>query len=572
MFPGVSVARPVRAISTGPRETRIRQRRRRFSKRRFFLTAAVLVAFGSNAHADETIHGTTGVVGTVPGLIATFWDDVRSVSETVAVPELGLAAEESPHPAIKPSFTASFEGFLEITQAGLYHFETNGTLSIDDELVTDERTLKVGLHAIRLTYQRQPGELRFGLSWESEYFVDEPVPPTVFWHAKDNSVVVDHSGTFPSPPHRIRKALTDMNCVSCHDSGFLATMHHKFNPDSLLTLIRHANASKWYGAMTGPLLPESETLTELAADLRKLPRGRRVRGESRSNPNRAKNMVGNKTGFACIACHGIKHHLTEAETKGPNLSLIADRVSYDWFVRWMENPGRLKPGVPMPAFFAGQKPAERQENIDALWDYLSLGERMDLPDELTVDLDQFVLKPTDRPLYTRTYMRLPNGRELLRAICVGLPNGVSYSFDAETCQLAYVWTGGFLDMAPHWQNQSGHPTPAIGETFHLASSEEGLRIGNHKPRFRGYELVDGVPRFEFTVGDTAVHLLIDVPSAERLRQTFRIGERSAPINFLRPSPESGIVVSASSGTWRENQLTITDVGDVEFTVIIEREK
>jgi hypothetical protein len=197
---------------------------------------------------------------------------------------------------------------------------------------------------------------------------------------------------------------------------------------------------------------------------------------------------------------------------------------------------------------------------------------MELPDELQADESRFVLKPTDRPLYTRTYMRLPDGRELLRAICVGLPNGVSYCFDAETCQLAYVWAGGFLDMAPHWANQSGHPTPAIGDAFHLAPAGEGLRIGDRKPSFQGYELVDGIPRFEFTFSDATVHLLIDAPSPDLLRQTFSIGKRSDPIVFLAPSPQSRKFMTASLGSWTGNRLTIANLEDVEFTLTIEREK
>jgi hypothetical protein len=212
-------------------------------------------------------------------------------------------------------------------------------------------------------------------------------------------------------------------------------------------------------------------------------------------------MSGTQQGLACIACHDIKHHKTEAESKGPNLALMTERVTYDWFVRWMENPQRHKPGVPMPAFFAGQEPAVRQQNIDALWDYLAQGEKMELPEELHVDPNQFVLKPSTHPIHTRTYIRLPDGRELLRAICVGLPNGISYCFDAETCQLAYVWTGGFLDMAPHWQNQSGMPTPPLGAPFHLAAKDEGILIDGKAPAFLGYEIVDGIPRFEFAVGD-----------------------------------------------------------------------
>jgi hypothetical protein len=530
------------------------------------LVAMVLAAWPLSLAAQEK-DGTLS-----PGLIATFQDDARSVSEMVALPELGLAPGESPHPAVKPGFTARYVGFLEVSQAGSYVFGTQGALSINGQPVAGEIRLGAGRHALLLAHQHAPGELRLGLSWQSEHFVKEPVPPTALWHAPVPPFPENADGTHPAPSHRIRTALAALNCASCHDANFLATMHHRFAPDSLLTLMRHANPPKWYGSLTGPLLEENATLTQLAADLRKLPDSGRVRSGAGADPNSAKSMVGTQTGLACIACHDVKHHKTEAESKGPNLALVTERVSYDWFVRWMENPGRLKPGVPMPAFFAGQEPAVRQKNIDALWDYFSLGQQMELPDELHVDPNQFVLKPSSRPIYTRTYIRLPDGRELLRAICVGLPNGVSYCFDSETCQLAYIWTGGFLDMAPHWQNQSGMPTPPIGEPFYLQPPAEGLRIGAQKPVFTGYEIVGGIPRFEFTLGGASVRLLIEAPTPGSIRQTFTIGKRDEPIVFIAPKSESPVAMKATLGTWTENRLNIAETGDVEFTLTTEKKQ
>jgi cytochrome c553 len=507
-----------------------------------------------------------------PGLVATFQDDGLTVGEVAMLPELGLAAAESPHPAIKPAFSVRYEGFLEIAQAGRYEFETIGTLSINGEEATGEQALSAGKHPLILTYHRPAGEVRFGLSWKSGHFVEEPVPPAVLWHLPGTVPTAAVAGEYPAPSHRIRQAVVAMNCASCHDKTFLATMHHKFEPDSLLTLMRHANVPKWYGAMTGPLLADQESLAQLAVDLAKLPRGSRRRDVVAADHASAKTMVGTRNGLACIACHDIKHHKTEAESKGPNLALITGRVSYDWFVRWMENPGRMKPGVPMPAFFASQEPAERQRNIDALWDYLSQGQKMELPDELRVDPQQFILNPSGRPVYTRSYMRLPDGRELLRAICVGLPNGVSYCFDAGTCRLAYVWTGGFLDMAPHWQNQSGMPTPAIGEAFHLPAAEEGLRIGDHRAVFRGYDIIDGIPRFEFTLGESLVRLRIDAPTSDSLRQVFEISQSVDPVTYLGPSPESSVAMKSSIGDWVANRLTLAAGKDLGFNLTMEKKK
>ena len=127
-------------------------------------------------------------------------------------------------------------------------------------------------------------------------------------------------------------------------------------------------------------------------------------------------------------------------------------------------------------------------------------------------------------------------------------------------------------MAPHWKHQSGYPTPAVGKTFFLPSAKEGLRISDHAPAFRGYELVAGVPRFEFTVGDTPVRLLIDALSSDQLRLTYSIGKRAEPVYVVGPPAKGAVSMSASAGTWTENRLTITETGDIVLTLTVKRGK
>jgi hypothetical protein len=528
---------------------------------KLFLSSTVFVALSCPVSAEEKM---------APGLVATFRDEVRAVSQVVALPELGLAAEDSPHPAIQPAFTFRFEGVLEVARSGTYQFDTEGTLTIGGGAVAGGRRLEAGQHPIVLSGEREPGELRFGILWQSEHFAKEPLPPAVLRHAPVAPFPENADGVHPAPSHRIREALAAMNCASCHDATFLATMHHKFSPDALLPLMRHATQPRWYGAMTGPLLEESEVITRLAEDLRKLPGGAgRTRGDARHDPAKGMAMIGTKAGLACIACHDIKQHRTGAESKGTNLALIAHNVSYDWFVRWMSDPQRLKPGVPMPAFFASQAPDERQRQIDTLWDYLAQGNAIELPEELRTAPRQFVLEPGSEPMVHRVYFRLPDGRELLRAICVGLPNGMSYCFDADTCRLAYVWTGGYLDMEPHWKGQSLRPVPAVGEAWFSPSAEEGLRVGEHVPVFRGYEIVEGLPRFEFAYAGTLVRLRIDAPSPRELRQSFQIPARVDAVSFVGPSG-GPVTAKASTGEWTGKQLSIPGTGDVNLILNLER--
>ena len=119
----------------------------------------LMVAFFSGAYAEENSPATSGDHSLIPGLLVTYEDDTGSASEGVMLPELGLEADESPHPAIKPAFTATFEGFLQVTQAGRYQFDTSGTLMIDGETVSGDIDLEAGQHPLRLTFRRGPGDL-----------------------------------------------------------------------------------------------------------------------------------------------------------------------------------------------------------------------------------------------------------------------------------------------------------------------------------------------------------------------------------------------------------------------------
>jgi hypothetical protein len=150
--------------------------------------------------------------------LATFRDDARSVSEVVMLPELGLAAEESPHPAIKPAFSFRFEGFLEVAQAGTYQFDTKGTLTIAGEAVAGGRRLEAGQHPIVLSGERAPGDLRFGISWQSEHFAKEPLPPSVLRHAPVPPFPENADGIHPAPSHRIRRATTPPSSRPCTTS------------------------------------------------------------------------------------------------------------------------------------------------------------------------------------------------------------------------------------------------------------------------------------------------------------------------------------------------------------------
>ena len=173
--------------------------------------------------------------------------------------------------------------------------------------------------------------------------------------------------------------------------------------------------------------------------------------------------------FGCIGCHDIAHRPSSG-TRGPDLASMNNRVRYQWYKRWLFDPQRMQPGTRMPTVFPnGKSPladvlgGDGEQQARAIWQYLSLGNNLPLPEGLSVSGGLTVVPGAD-PAIVRTFMpEIGN-----RALAVGYPSGVSFAFDAERCRLSYGWTGDFLDVGPAWQGRGGRPARLLGARFWTA--------------------------------------------------------------------------------------------------------
>src|SRR5581483_8974216 len=96
-------------------------------------------------------------------------------------------------------------------------------------------------------------------------------------------------------------------------------------------------------------------------------------------------LVGRK-GFGCVSCHDLAG-IPNSGARGADLATMTERVRYDWYERWLEQPQRIQPGTRMPAVFTGGKsllPAvlggDARAQAEAIWAYLALGPILPLPD------------------------------------------------------------------------------------------------------------------------------------------------------------------------------------------------
>jgi prolyl oligopeptidase len=106
-----------------------------------------------------------------------------------------------------------------------------------------------------------------------------------------------------------------------------------------------------------------------------------------------------KNALGCISCHDLAG-IAGLGARGPDLASMTERVRYDWYRRWLEQPQRIAPGTRMPSVFTNGKSlvanvldGSGDAQAEAMWAYLALGPRLPLPDDLND-------KRTPRPMPT----------------------------------------------------------------------------------------------------------------------------------------------------------------------------
>ena len=283
-----------------------------------------------------------------------------------------------------------------------------------------------------------------------------------------------------------------------------------------------------------------------------------------------------KQGMSCIGCHGFRDKAPLGED-GPHLSQTGERLRFDWFQRWMRNPARILSGTSMPNYFSSTPPGEADKTIETLWAAFSMGARMPLPGGFrTQDAAPHAeARPIPGPeaIVLRYYM--PEATPA--AIAVGLPDNVSYCFDAGEVRLRYAWLGGFVDMTGALIEKRDSATgltrtaDLLGEIFYR-TTEFPIRIGSldriPQRRFRGYRMIDGRPRFHYQVNGIDVYeRVVAVDGNRGIVRQFTIAQVEWPAWFLVGNPE-GVEATSTLGQPVEGTLEIPQGREVRFDVTI----
>lgn len=256
-------------------------------------------------------------------------------------------------------------------------------------------------------------------------------------------------------------------------------------------------------------------------------------------------LLGDK-GLNCIACHRFNGKPALAN-QGMDLMTTFPRLEPAYFNRYLRNPGAFRPRTIMPsawpdgvAVHTTILDGDTDKQIAAIWYYLSLG---------TSAADPPGLRPVNTKITVDDVAKTYRGRSKVagfRGIAVGLPEKISYAFNAETGTLSAIWQGDFIGV--NWSGQgsgdfqpSGTPiTLSKDVSFAFLADENApwplmpvmtkdapvnpdpLYPKNHGYQFRGYFYGERfIPTFQYRIGTIDVEDRSVAAGSEEHRQLQR---------------------------------------------------
>ena len=421
----------------------------------------------------------------------------------------------------------------------------------------------------------------------------------------------------------VAKTLTAFHCIACHvrdDFGGVHDAHNPFFAGSELKLgddgripppltlvgaklqpawmkkvlfdgesVRHYMATRMpqYGTANLQHLPAVfSRLDVLKSAEMKIPSP-----ESRSESERerekllragGRELLGDK-GLNCIACHNFNGKAALVN-QGIDLLTSYQRLQPGWFNSYLRNPGAFRPRTIMPTAWPNGVASHKtildgntDRQIEAIWYYLSLG---------TSAADPPGLRAVSTKLTVDDQAKTYRGRSRVagfRGIAVGLPEKLSYAFNAETGTLSAIWPGEFIGV--NWSGQGSGDFNPSSEPITLAQDVSFVQLAddnapwplmpvmtkeartNPNPlypknvgyQFRGYILGESsIPTFMYRSGTIEIEDRSVATGADEQRRLKRVLQFDSPTQqtvWFRTL--TGDISQESDRVFRSGRLRLT---------------
>ncbi|MBI5434844.1 MAG: hypothetical protein HZA52_18575 [Planctomycetes bacterium] len=250
-------------------------------------------------------------------------------------------------------------------------------------------------------------------------------------------------------------------------------------------------------------------------------------------------------GLACIQCHSF-NGTRSLGIPAVDLGHVVERIRPEWFERLLFDPKSVGMNSRMSTFWiedAGKLvspvkdvlDADPRRQIEALWQYVSLGRAMPLPDGLVVSKSEYEVEVGREPRMVGVFFDGASPRTML----VGFPERTHLAFDVESSCLVAAWRGHFFSGEGTWLGRAGGLEQPQGESvieFERAPPFAFL-VSEHDSwpttigRDAGYRVLgwkrdaDGRPSFRYALGDVVIEELdypLLSPGPAKLRRSFEL--------------------------------------------------
>lgn len=194
-------------------------------------------------------------------------------------------------------------------------------------------------------------------------------------------------------------------------------------------------------------------------------------------------------GFGCTSCHQVGSVIppkAPLNAKGPDLSLLSNRIRKVWFSRWVSNPARMVPRMEMPSVqlaVRGVLENHLPHQLDAVWETLNQ-EGFEPPVPGAVRIARLSgIRDIDRGAKVLTDVVFHHDVQYIKPALVGLRNRHNLMWDMEAGTFLGWWQG---DIARQRTKGKIWLWETAGESW------SGLKLDN---RFQG------VPDFQLIAED-----------------------------------------------------------------------
>ncbi len=157
------------------------------------------------------------------------------------------------------------------------------------------------------------------------------------------------------------------------------------------------------------------------------------------------------TGLGCVTCHDF-NGTPSPGFRGLDLITTPERLTPEWYARFLVAPQSLRPGIVMPeawpggvAVHTGILAGDTDAQLRGIWYYLTQGRTAHDPPGI---------RPEPTLLTVEGAARVYRGRSRVagfRGVAVGSQEGLHYAFDAEVGALTALWRGEFVSV--RWDGQ-----------------------------------------------------------------------------------------------------------------------